>query len=207
MEQIKYGSLPSAFVNRLRELGEIYLRSDDPLKQSGFTGGSERWRCEREPILGAIADGGDFIDTCCANGYLLECLQAWGKERGQQIAPFGIDQSLRLIDIAKRRMPKYADHFQSANAWDWRPPRRYRYVYTLWDCVPEDYLSEFVRRLIESFVAPGGRLIIGAYGSLSRKEKPFDVETFLSSAGYRVSGSASSGDPAVARFAWIDRAE
>jgi len=33
-----------------------------------------------------------------------------------------------------------------ANAWNWHPPRRYQYVYALWDCVPEDYLAEFVRR-------------------------------------------------------------
>jgi len=71
------------------------------------------------------------------------------------------------------------------NAWDWRPPRRYRYVYVLWDCVPESYLTEFVRRLLARLVAPGGRLILvrlGAYGSFSRNEQPFDVEMFLRSA-------------------------
>jgi SAM-dependent methyltransferase len=203
MEQNEHTILPPAFLSRLRQLEEAYLMSDDPIRQSGFAGGPERWRREREPILEAFQEGGDLLDACCANGYLLECLMHWGKARGLEITPFGIDQGSRLIELARRRLPRFADHFQIANAWDWHPPRRYRYVYTLWDCVPEGYLTEFVRRLAARFVAPGGRLILGAYGSLSRNQQPFDVEMFLSSAGYQVSGTASGGDPPVSRFAWI----
>jgi hypothetical protein len=59
-------------------------------------------------------------------------------------------------------LPRFAGHFQSANAWDWQPPRRWQYVYALWDCVPKDYLPEFIRRLV----------ILGSYGSLSRNEPP-----------------------------------
>jgi SAM-dependent methyltransferase len=181
------------------------LTSDDPIRQSGFAGGSERWRREREPILEAFQGSGDLLDACCANSYLLECLMNWGKARGLEITPFGIDQGVRLIELARRRLPAFARHFQSANAWDSYPPRRYRYVYALWDCVPEDYLIEFVRRLIVRLVEPGGRLILGAYGSRSRNEQPFDVEKLLRLAGYRVSGTAWGGVPAIAQFGWVDR--
>ena len=188
----------------MQRLEDSYLASDDPLHQCGFTGGSVRWRQEREPILEAIEDDGDLLDACCANGYLLECLVAWGRIRGREITPFGIDQGARLIALACARLPGLADHFQVTNAWDWCPPRRFRYVYALWDCVPEDYLHEFVGRLLVRTVAAGGRLILGAYGNRSRGEQPFDVGVYLRAAGYRVRGTACGGDPIVSRFAWID---
>jgi SAM-dependent methyltransferase len=205
MDLKEHASLPPEFLGCLRQLEQTYLTSADPKRQSGFAGGSERWRREREPILEAFQEGGNLLDACCANGYLLECLVEWGKARGLEITPFGIDQGAQLIELARRRLPRFAHHFQAANAWDWHPPRRHRYVYALWDCVPEAYLTEFVRRLLARLVAPGGRLILGAYGSLSRNAQPFDVEMFLSSAGYRVSGAARGGVPAISRFAWVDR--
>lgn len=198
--------LPSEFLSRVRQLEEVYLSSGDPIRQSGFGGGAERWRHEREPILEAFRNGGELLDTCCANGYLLESLMNWGRLRDLEIVPFGIDLSAKLIALAQKRLPQFADHFHVANAWDRHPHRRYDYVYALWDCVPEDYLTEFVRRLIGRCVSPVGRLILGAYGSLSRNQQPFDLETFLRSAGYQVSGTASGGNPPVARFAWIDQA-
>ena len=198
--------LPQAFLTRLHRLEEAYLMSDNPIRQSGFSGGDERWRREREPILEALREpGGDFLDVCCANGYLLECLVKWAHDRGLDVVPFGIDQGSRLIEVARKRVPHFAGHFRVANAWDWKPPRRYRYVYALWDCVPEEYLPEFIHRLIDRYVQKGGRLILGAYGSLSRQQQPFDLEKSLRSAGYRLSGTAWAGIPEVARFAWLDR--
>jgi SAM-dependent methyltransferase len=198
--------LPQAFLTRLRHLEDTYLMSDDPIRQSGFSGGAERWRREREPLLKALREpGGDVLDVCCANGYLLECLVEWGRDRSLDIVPFGIDQGSKLIEVARRRLPQFAGDFRVANAWDWKPPRQYQYVYALWDCVPEEYLAEFVLRLIDRYVEKGGRLILGAYGSLSRDQPPFDLETFLRSAGYQLSGSSSGRIPEVAHFVWLDR--
>ncbi len=198
-------NLPAEFLVRLRRLEQTYLASEDPMRQSGFGGGADRWRREREPILEAIQQDGDLLDACCANGYLLECLVNWGRERRLELTPFGVDQGRGLIRLARRRMPQFAEHFCVANVWAWLPPRRYRYVYALWDCVPREYLAELVRRLLERYVAQRGRLILGAYGSCSRKEQPFDVEAFLRSTGHRVSGTARGGDSRVAHFAWMDR--
>lgn len=79
--------LPSTFLSKLQALEKAYLHSSDPAEQSGFYGRPERWRAEREPILEAISADGELLDTSCANGYLLECLVAWGRERGVSLIP------------------------------------------------------------------------------------------------------------------------
>ncbi|MGD2174104.1 MAG: class I SAM-dependent methyltransferase [Candidatus Brocadiaceae bacterium] len=197
--------LPPEFLDELREVEASYLAHEDPILRSGFSGGAERWRAERSPILEAVDGDGDLLDVGCANGYLLECLVAWAAERGISLTPHGLDVGPRLIALARRRLPRFADNFFVGNAWDWRPPRRFRYVYTLYDCVPENYLAEYVERLLGRVVEPGGRLIVGAYGSRSDNLAPFDVAGFLEGAGYELRGTAIGGRPPVTAFAWLDR--
>ena len=72
-------ALPRAFLQNLRTLEAAYLKEDDPIRQSGFSGGAQRWRSERGPILEAIDVDGELLDIGCANGYLLECLVRWGQ--------------------------------------------------------------------------------------------------------------------------------
>jgi SAM-dependent methyltransferase len=196
--------LPAEFLAQVAGLEEAYLQSDDRIRQSGFGGGAERWRAEREPILDAIDGDGDLLDIGCANGYLLECLVAWGAERGVRLTPVGIDVGPRLIAEAKGRLPEFADNFRVANGWDWRPDRRFRYVYTLWDCVPPAYLGEYAGRLLANVVSPGGRLIVGAYGSRSRGEAAPPIGELLAAHGFTVSGTSSGGEPTVTAFAWLD---
>jgi hypothetical protein len=195
--------LPPAFIAGLRELEAQYCRSDDPILQSGFSGGSLRWRAEREPILEAVNADGDFVDVGCANGFLLESLVRWAGERGRTIIPHGVDFGARLIQLAKARMPDYTDNFHVANAWDWKFPRRYRFVYTLWDCVPESFFADYLRRLLSLAVDAHGRLIVGMYGSRSRGILPIDLAGHLRSLGFRVQGTASGGQPPITVFAWI----
>ena len=197
-------ALPQRFLAELKALEDAYLRETDPIRQSGFRGGAERWRAERGPILEAIESDGDLLDIGCANGHLLECLVKWGGERGLNLTPHGLDQGSRLIEIARGRLPEYADNFHVGNAWDWQPLRRYCYVYMLYDCLPLDYLVEGVNRLMERVVAPKGRLIIGAYGSKSDAIPPFDIAAFLESAGFKVVGRAEGGIEPITKFAWID---
>ena len=196
--------LPDAFLQQLRELERSYLQEDDPIRQSGFGGGAARWHAEREPLLDAVSSDGDLLDIGCANGYLLECVVQWAAERGRQLVPYGLDQGERLIELARQRMPQFADHFFVGNGWDWVPPRRFQYVYTLYDCVPLDYLDAYVRRLLTDVVVPGGRLIIGAYGSRSRTLPPFDIAAFLQAHGLAVAGETTAGTPPIASFAWVD---
>ena len=196
--------LPDSFIQKAKALESIYLEYDDPIRQSGFGGGAERWRTEREPILNAVDSNGALLDVGCANGYLLECLLQWGSEQEVEIIPYGIDIGPRLIEVARKRLPKFAENFYVGNAWDWEPPRQFPYVYALYDCVPQAWLKEYVYRLLTKVVAPGGRLIVGAYGSRSRGIPPFDIASFLRTVGFRVSGVAEGGYPPVTKFAWVD---
>ncbi|MHC4860787.1 MAG: class I SAM-dependent methyltransferase [Planctomycetota bacterium] len=198
-------SLPPEFLADLERLEASYLEASDPIRQSGFGGGSERWRRERSPILEAVTEDGDFLDVGCANGYLLECLIRWAAERGVRLSPSGVDLGSRLIALARERHPAHAETFWAANAWDFTPPRRFRYVYSLEDCVPASHLREYVDRLLDRFVEPGGTLILGSYGSRSAGRPPRDLVTTLRAWGHDVEGSATGGDPPVSSFAWIAR--
>jgi SAM-dependent methyltransferase len=197
--------LPPYFLDSLKELERSYLLHSDPILQSGFAGGEERWREEREPILRAVDSDGDFLDVGCANGFLLECLMKWALKRGIHLTPFGVDASARLIELAEKRFPDLKSNFHVANAWDWQPPRRFRYVYTLHDCVPVEFLEEYVQRLSARYVDDGGRLIIGAYGSRSKNVPPFDIEGFLQSSGITIRGKTSGGKHLISSFVWIDK--
>ena len=84
----------------------------------------------------------------------------------------GLDEGARLIALARQRLPEYAANLYVGNSWDWKPPSRFQYVYTLLDAVPPTYEGAHLRRLLERVVAPGGRLIAGDYGSRSRGIPP-----------------------------------
>ena len=204
LPRLSSDDLPPEFLARSRALEEAYLRSADPIVQSGFSGGPERWRAERSPILEGIEGDGDLLDVGCANGYLLRCLVDWGSERDLRLTPYGIDLGPRLIEEAKRRHPGFKDHFQVANALDWQPARRFRWVYSLWDIVPEVLLDRYARGLLDRMVEPGGRLILGAYGSRSERMPPFPIAEYLRNHGYAVAGQAMGGDPPLTAFAWVD---
>ena len=164
--------LPPEFLAQVRDLEAAYCQSDDPIVQSGFAGGATRWRAERGPILDAIPVAGDLLDVGCANGYLLECLVNWSAKRGKRLTPHGVDLGPRLIALAKQRLPRFADNLHIGNAWESVPPKKYRFVYSIWDCVPESKFDAYCHRLLSQFVAPGGRLILGMYGSRSRNIPP-----------------------------------
>jgi SAM-dependent methyltransferase len=198
-------TLPEDFLAQAHALEDAYLSHDDPIRQSGFGGGAERWRAERGSILEAVTGDGDLLDIGCANGYLAECLVAWAGERGIRLTPHGIDLGPRLIAEAQRRLPQFVANFHVANGWDWRPGRRFRYVYSLSDCVPPEMLREYAGRLLDRLVEPRGRLIVGSYGSRSRAKPPLPIAETLASYGYAVAGQTTGGEPPVTAFAWIDR--
>ena len=117
---------------------------------------------------------------------------------------FNLTEAQRARGI-RERLPQYAANFWAANAWDWMPPRKFRYVYTLHDCVPEHLLGEYLRRLLARCVEDEGTLIVGAYGSHSRQEPARDVAADLREHGFTVAGSASHGEFPVTRIAWTRR--
>jgi SAM-dependent methyltransferase len=198
--------LPPAFLEGLERLALRYLESSDPRLQSGFGGGPERWRAEREPILEAVARDGTLLDVGCANGFLLECLVAWGAERGVRLVPHGLDFSPELVELAQTRLPEFRSNLYVGNAWSWSPPRRFTYVYNLADVVPATHLGPYLQRVLREFLEDDGRLIVGSYGSHSRGTPPLELDRLLPSFGLRVAGAARAGPGEIVRFAWVDRA-
>lgn len=194
--------LPDDFLNELKCLQEIYLSHSDPIKQSGFYGGKARWKSEREAILQAVDKNGDFLDVGCANGYLLECLVDWAEAKGITIEAYGVDIGDYLIALAKERFPNHKDHFWTANAWDWVPPQKFDYVYTLADNVPESYIKDYLHRLLQCSVKPGGVLIVGAYGSYSKNRPAYNVADALIQAELKVEGQALCGELPITHIAW-----
>src|SRR5256885_4421623 len=100
-----------------------YLSSDNPRGQSGYSGDDARWTRARSLIADAIDRAGAFLDVGCASGYLIESMQRWCAEKGIAIEPFGLDISPELADLARRRLPQWADRIYTDNALDWRPTR------------------------------------------------------------------------------------
>lgn len=194
--------LPDDFLTDLQHLQETYLSHSDPIKQSGFFGGNERWKTEREIILQAADHDGDFLDVGCANGYLLQCLVQWAEDKDITINPFGLDQGAELITLAKERFPSQQDHFWTANAWNWTPPRRFDYVYTLADNVPGPFVTDYLHRLLQDYVTTNGLLIVGAYGSNTRNQPASNAANMLTNAGLPVVGQAICSSLPITHIAW-----
>jgi SAM-dependent methyltransferase len=195
------------FDSMRRDFKRWYLASDNPWRQSGWGSTPERWRLAREVILSAVERSGTFLDIGCANGLLLECVIAWANERGVVIEPHGVDLVPELVDLARIRMPAHASNFATANAFRWRSLRRYDYVHLLLESAPPSRHREYLRRVLDSAVASGGRLIVSNYGSRSKSESPIDVAGYLSGLGFAAAGSAAASEPdgfVITRTAWID---
>ncbi len=192
-------------MNGVWALEPAYLRFADPIKQSGFSGGRERWIQERSPLVEAVDDSGDFLDVGCANGLLTEDVVDWTAARGLEVIPHGVDLGPGLVRLAQRRLPNFSANFHVADAWTWDPPRKWTYVYALLDLSPAELRCQWLSRLCR-WVEPRGRLIIGSYCGRGTNQRapsdPVDVAEVLKLCGLEVSGSSDGGDPAVTRFAW-----
>jgi SAM-dependent methyltransferase len=142
-------------------LAAAYLIEDDPRWQSGFDGDADLWRQARELVLEAVDRDGSFLDVGCATGHLMECLAAWGAERGVQLTVFGLELSPDLARAARQRLPDWAERIVEGNVVDWNAPRRFTYVRTGLEYVSAYRRAPLIGRLLRDLVEPGGRLIVG----------------------------------------------
>lgn len=186
-------------------LEAAYLRGADEIERSGYGGGAARWEAERRPLTDAVERDGSFLDVGCANGFLAACVGTWVAERGVSLVPFGVDLGSQLIAEARLLLPAHAANFVAADAWSWVPEGQFTYVYSLIDLSPEDLVPTWIERLA-SWLEPGGRLIVGSYGSKSRSIQPLDVAAVLRRLGREPVGESAGGSGPITRFAWTERA-
>ncbi len=182
-----------------------------------MSGPYERWEVLRRPIAECIHKSGSFLDIGCANGFLLECLLKWTDERGLQIDPYGLDISEKLLSLAKARLPEYTDQLYLGNAFTWKPPQRFDFVRTELVYVPDELEREFIGRLMENFIKPGGRLLIASYSEGLPREKiklieggnpSSEILPHLEELGFQADGYRDGYDPVKdrhVRIAWIDK--
>lgn len=197
------------YADNLRTLERSYLRGHTPQEGSGFGGGQHAWRHARHHITEAICTDGTFLDVGCANGVLIESVAAWCAERGLTIEPYGIDLAPGLVDLARRRLPHWADRIWLGNAIDWLPPhgQRFDYVHVLLDCVPSTRRADLIRHHLTSTVQPGtGRLLVSNYAVDTATGSPTAAQT-LQSLGFTCNGQTSGqqrSDRPPAPTAWIN---
>ena len=188
---------------------ETYLSYDNPRAQSGHGGDEARWRYTRVlMVLEAIHKDGSFLDVGCANAYLIECMERWLKVSGLSVELHGVDISEGLVDLARERLPHAAGRLYAANAVSWTPPRRFDFVHAHEiSYAPRNREREFLEHLLEDYLNPGGRLIIGPWAVGRDCE---DLEERLASWGYQPSGylvKSQVGDIGLNRkMIWFDKA-
>ena len=191
-----------------RLLEHAYLEAKDPRGGSGFRGDGARWERARRPIASAIDRDGTFLDIGCANGLLVESLASWAGERGYGIEPYGLDLIGSVAELARRRLPCWADRISIGSVMGWLPPLRFDFVRTELEYVPADRRRALVRRLLRDFLVPGGRLIVCSYGSSRRPTpKAEPVGEILRGWGYEITGESIGTDTngvVFTRVAWID---
>jgi SAM-dependent methyltransferase len=188
----------------LRMVEEAYLTATTPQAQSGHSGDAARWEAARRPVLDAVDRAGTFLDVGCANGLLMESVAAWSREDRRPLEPYGVDISARLVDLARRRCPQWAERLWAANALDWTPPRRFTYVRTGLDYVPGHRRAAYVGHLLTEVVEPGGRLVVGVFNEERDQDS---LAALVASWGFPVAGRTARPHrhPSVAYKAfWVD---
>ena len=174
-----------------QELESAYIRHEEPWKQSGFSGPEDRWRALRKPIADCIDKSGSFLDIGCANAYLLECIMKWTGKRGITVAPFGIDLSEKLIELAKDRLPDYSDNLVVGNGWDWSSRQKYDYVRTELVYVPDPLQEQYIKRIIDTYLGYEGKLLVALYrNSTTPVDSPWD-DVKVKGWGLEITGQVS----------------
>jgi hypothetical protein len=155
-----------------------YLAATTPWGQSGKSGNRSDWDYSRSLIADAIDRDGSFLDVGCANGFLMQSIVGW---TSFAVEPFGLEIAPELAELARRRLPAWADRIAVGNAADWQPPQQFTFIRTNLDYVPRARR----RGLVEHLRASCDRLIIGVF---NEHETERTVEDELRSWGLQVAG-------------------
>ena len=185
-----------------------YLAAETPFGQAGHSGDATSWEASRGFIARALHKGGTFLDVGCASGVMMESAHRWGAEKGWAVEPYGLDIVPELAELARSRLPAWAERIFVGNIRSWRPARRFDYVLLRPQYAPAHRLCEMLAHVLEHVTAPHGRVIVlvGTEEVVQRS-----VEESVTRCGIRVAGRAElphpKDDRVVRRLFWIDREE
>ena len=147
-----------------------------------------------------------FLDVGCANGHLMECAVQWLANDGYSHRAYGLEIVPELAAVARHRLPYWADRIAVGNALDWIPGRSFDFVRTGLEYVPASLRDRMVGHLLEDVVAPGGRLIVGAYSEPAGS--PPSLRAEVANCGFAVvctaEGPHAQDHRVVRRAFWLD---
>jgi SAM-dependent methyltransferase len=170
------------------EFERHYLGAEEATAQSGCRTGEAGWEIGRRPIASAIHRPGTFLDVGCANGLLMESLVRWSDH---SVEPYGVDFAAGLVELARRRLPRWADRIFHGDALEWAPAQQFDFVRTELVYAPEARRRELAERLL-GWVAPGGRLIVCGYSEpVCREVRSWGYEPELELAWRSASGGVN----------------
>lgn len=116
-----------------------------------------------EILVDALEGDGTFLDGACADGSLMEDVQRRAGRRGLRIEPYGVELVPGVAELARRRLPRWADRIWTGDLLSWTPPRRFDTVRIGLGHAAPALGERLVARVLEHVVAPGGRLLVGPY--------------------------------------------
>lgn len=174
-----------------------YLAAHTVQGGSGSSRDAAGWQRARSLIAEAVVPGQTFLDVGCANGLLMESMADWAG-----VEPYGLEISPELAEVARRRLPRWADRIWVGNAAEWQPPHRFDVVRSGLDCVPPARR----RALVEHLLSYCDRLLVGAFNE-ERAARALERE--VAGWGFAIAGRAERPHPhpeLAYRAFWIDAA-
>ena len=172
-----------------------YVSAKTPEAGSGSSRDAVGWEYARSLIAEAVEPGQTFLDVGCANGHLMASMAEWAG-----VEPYGLEISPELAELARRRLPRWADRIWIGNAADWVPPRRFDVVRSGLDYVPTTHR----RDLVEHLLGFCDRLVVGVHNE-ERDES--GLAGIAAGWGFAIAGTAERPHPhpslAYKAF-WID---
>lgn len=172
-----------------------YLAAETPEGGSGSSRDAAGWERARSLIADAVVPRQTFLDIGCANGHLMASMAEWAA-----VEPYGLEISPELAELARTRLPHWAERIWVGNALVWEPPRRFDVVRTGLDYVPPTK----GRGLIDHLLSYASRVVIGVFNE-ERDARRLEEEA--AGWGFEIAGRVDRRHPHPRldyRIFWID---
>lgn len=182
-----------------------YLAAATPYAQAGHGGDAAAWEASRGLAAAALDRSGRFLDVGCASGVLMESVVVWGRRRGFDIEPWGLDIVPELAALARRRLPAWAARIAVGNIRAWRPARPFDYALLRPEYAPPGRQAEMYGHVLDAVLGNRGRLIVFAGTEQADRRRAEDQAL---AAGLAVAGRTEQVHPEHdglrRRVFWID---